>query len=174
MVVFDVAGGNANGIGDVGLGPGLFKAALVGLEIGKMKEVLGADVLEKDFILVIVVEDLEIFGAADAMVVVAFGTNEDVLPQFGYGTDIITIGAFGPESFRCLLFFRRAGQDTLFYAAEPTTLTFFTLSLVSGQIRFKIVVILHFGFFTHGIISCKLAAKILNNGDFRVLPSPGS
>src|SRR5581483_12076844 len=75
---------------------------------------------------------------------VTFRAYEDILPQFRDGADIVTIGTFGPKTFRRLLFLCRAGQDAFFNAPEPTALTFFTLSFVTGEIRFKIVVVLHY------------------------------
>jgi hypothetical protein len=142
-MLLDVAGCNADGVRDIRFGPGFFEAALVGFQVSEMEEIPGPDVFEEDLVLVVVKEYLEIFAAADTVVVVAFGAYEYVLPEFRYRTDIVTVGTFGPESFGGFFFFSRAGQDAFFDASEPTALAFLALSFIAGQIRFKIVFVLH-------------------------------
>jgi hypothetical protein len=140
---FQVSHGYADGIGDIGLGTGLFETPLVRLQVGKMQEVLGTDVLEQDVVLVIIKKDLKILGAADPVMVIAFGADEQAFPQFRDRTYIIAIRAFCPKPFRSFFFFSRAGQDAFFDALEPTGLAFLGLSIVPRQVRFKIIFLLH-------------------------------
>jgi hypothetical protein len=108
-----------------------------------MEEIFGSDVLEENFVLIVVEKNLEIFGAADPVVMTAFRADKQVLPQFRNGTDEIAVGTFCPETFGRLLFFCRGGQNTLFDAPEPTALGLFTLSFIACQVRFKIFFVLH-------------------------------
>src|SRR6185312_649760 len=105
-VLFYLSRGDADRVGDLGLRPGLFQSFLVRFQIGEMQEILGPDVLEKHLILVVIEKDLEVFCASYAVMVVAFGTYEKIFPEFGYRTDIVAVGAFGPETFGGLLLFR--------------------------------------------------------------------
>jgi hypothetical protein len=142
-VLFDIAHRDPDGVGDLRLGPGLFQPLLIGLQIGEMKKVLRTDVLEQDLILIVVEQEIEVFCAADPMMVRALGANEDVFPQFRNGTDIVAVGALRPKPLRRFLLLCRAGENTFFDASEPTALAFLTLSFIAGQIRFKIVVMFH-------------------------------
>src|ERR1700761_800350 len=72
----DLTDGDTDGIGDIGLGPGLFQTFAIGFQIGEMEEILGTYILEEDIVLVVVKEDLEIFRAADPVMMIAFRADE--------------------------------------------------------------------------------------------------
>ena len=108
-----------------------------------MQEVLRPDILEQDLVLIVVKKDLKIFRAADPVMMRAFRANKNIFPQLRNGTDVIAVGALRPKTFRCFLLFRGTRQNAFFDASEPTALALLTLSLISRQVGFKIVVMFH-------------------------------
>ena len=61
-----------------------------------MEKVLGAYILKENIVFVVIEKNIEVFIAANTVMVAAFWAHEEVLPQFRYRTYIITAWTFGP------------------------------------------------------------------------------
>jgi hypothetical protein len=84
-----------------------------------MKKILAADILKKNIVLIVVEKNFEIYITSNPVMVAVFGSDEQILPQFGNRADIITTRAFGPKTFGRFFFLRRAGQNPFFYSFKP-------------------------------------------------------
>ena len=61
--------------------------------------------LEKFGVLLVVKNYVVVFVAADAVMVIAFGTYKKGFTKVGNSADVITVRALGPKSFRRFFFF---------------------------------------------------------------------
>ena len=76
MVLPNHSGSNADGICNICFLPGFFQSFLVRFQIGKMKKILGTDILKEHIVFIVVEQDFEIFVTADAVMMTVFGAYE--------------------------------------------------------------------------------------------------